>query len=37
MTLNVAVSYAAQGIRCNAICPGGTKTGMLQQRSPARR
>jgi NAD(P)-dependent dehydrogenase (short-subunit alcohol dehydrogenase family) len=29
MTLNVAVSYAAQGIRCNAICPGGTKTGML--------
>ena len=28
MTRNVAVSYASMGIRCNAILPGGTRTGM---------
>jgi NAD(P)-dependent dehydrogenase (short-subunit alcohol dehydrogenase family) len=35
MTLNVAVSYGAQGIRCNAICPGGTKTGMQHNAAGA--
>jgi NAD(P)-dependent dehydrogenase (short-subunit alcohol dehydrogenase family) len=28
LTLNIAVSYAELGIRCNAICPGGTRTAM---------
>lgn len=26
LTTNVAVTYAAEGIRCNAICPGGIQT-----------
>jgi NAD(P)-dependent dehydrogenase (short-subunit alcohol dehydrogenase family) len=29
MTKNVAIQYAGKGIRCNAVCPGATDTGML--------
>lgn len=29
MTKNVAIQYAGKGIRCNAICPGPTDTGMM--------
>jgi NAD(P)-dependent dehydrogenase (short-subunit alcohol dehydrogenase family) len=28
LTQNVAGTYGAQGIRCCAVCPGGTETGM---------
>lgn len=30
LTKNVAYSYAKRGIRCNAVCPGGVKTAMIQ-------
>jgi len=29
MTKNIAIQYAGKGIRCNAICPGPTDTGMM--------
>lgn len=29
MTKNVAIQYSGKGIRCNAICPGPTDTGMM--------
>lgn len=28
LTQNVAATYGSQGIRCCAVCPGGTETGM---------
>jgi meso-butanediol dehydrogenase / (S,S)-butanediol dehydrogenase / diacetyl reductase len=28
---SVAVDYGAQGVRVNAVCPGGTRTRMLQE------
>jgi NAD(P)-dependent dehydrogenase (short-subunit alcohol dehydrogenase family) len=31
MTKNVAIQYAGKGIRCNAICPGPTDTGMMNE------
>src|SRR5262249_54078268 len=41
LTRSVAVAYAAQGIRCNAVCPGDMDTPMLADyfdaaRDPAR-
>jgi NAD(P)-dependent dehydrogenase (short-subunit alcohol dehydrogenase family) len=30
LTRNTAWMYAARGIRCNAICPGGTKTNIAE-------
>jgi len=30
LTLNTAWMYATKGIRCNAICPGGTKTNIAE-------
>jgi NAD(P)-dependent dehydrogenase (short-subunit alcohol dehydrogenase family) len=29
LTKQVAVDYASQNIRCNAVCPGGTRTEMM--------
>jgi len=36
LTLNTAWMYATQGIRCNAICPGGTKTNIADSMTPSR-
>ena len=30
MTRNMAMQFAAEGIRINAVCPGGTKTPMIE-------
>ena len=30
LTRNTAWMYAKQGIRCNAICPGGTRTNIAE-------
>ena len=30
MTRNMAMQFAAEGIRVNAVCPGGTKTPMIE-------
>jgi NAD(P)-dependent dehydrogenase (short-subunit alcohol dehydrogenase family) len=30
LTRNTALMYASQGIRCNAICPGGTRTNIAE-------
>jgi 2-keto-3-deoxy-L-fuconate dehydrogenase len=35
MTRSVAADFAAQGIRCNAICPGTVETPSLEQRMRA--
>jgi len=35
LTRSIAQDYAAQGIRCNAVCPGGTDTPMLWKASRA--
>ena len=32
LTRSVAADFAAQGIRCNAICPGTVETPSLEQR-----
>ena len=32
LTKSVAADYVAQGIRCNAICPGTVESPSLQQR-----
>jgi NAD(P)-dependent dehydrogenase (short-subunit alcohol dehydrogenase family) len=29
LTKNIAIQYAGKGIRCNAVCPGPTMTGMM--------
>jgi NAD(P)-dependent dehydrogenase (short-subunit alcohol dehydrogenase family) len=34
LTRNTAWMYAARGIRCNAICPGGTKTNIGETMPP---
>jgi NAD(P)-dependent dehydrogenase (short-subunit alcohol dehydrogenase family) len=36
LTRNTAWIYAGQGIRCNAICPGGTKTNIAETMPPER-
>jgi NAD(P)-dependent dehydrogenase (short-subunit alcohol dehydrogenase family) len=35
LTKNVAWQYAHQGIRCNAVCPGGVSTNMDSRRDDA--
>ena len=35
MTKNVAIQYAGTGIRCNAVCPGPTKTGIFDKDNTA--
>ncbi len=32
LTQNIAVTHGPRGIRCNAICPGSTETGIQQTR-----
>jgi NAD(P)-dependent dehydrogenase (short-subunit alcohol dehydrogenase family) len=34
LTKNIAVQYAGTNIRCNAVCPGPTDTGMLKDGEP---
>jgi NAD(P)-dependent dehydrogenase (short-subunit alcohol dehydrogenase family) len=36
LTRNTAWMYATKGIRCNAICPGGTKTNIAETMTPSR-
>ena len=36
LTRNTAWMYATKGIRCNAICPGGTKTNIAETMTPDR-
>ncbi len=36
LTRNTAWMYAGKGIRCNAICPGGTKTNIAETMTPDR-
>jgi NAD(P)-dependent dehydrogenase (short-subunit alcohol dehydrogenase family) len=36
LTRNTAWMYAQRGIRCNAICPGGTKTNIAETMPPDR-
>ncbi len=36
LTRNTAWMYATKGIRCNAICPGATKTNIGETMSPER-
>ena len=36
LTKNTAWMYAPKGIRCNAICPGGTKTNIGESMTPDR-
>ena len=36
MTRNMAMQFAAEGIRVNAVCPGGTKTPMIEATTPTR-
>lgn len=35
LTKSVAIDYVAQGVRCNAICPGTVETPSLQERLSA--
>ena len=34
LTKNIGVQYAGTGIRCNAVCPGPTRTAMLNDCEP---
>jgi hypothetical protein len=34
LTYSVAIDYASQGIRCNAVCPGTIQTPMVGTRPP---
>lgn len=34
LTKNIAIQYAGTRIRCNAVCPGGTSTDMLDSSAP---
>jgi NAD(P)-dependent dehydrogenase (short-subunit alcohol dehydrogenase family) len=36
LTRNTAWMYAGKGIRCNAICPGGTNTNIAETMTPER-
>jgi NAD(P)-dependent dehydrogenase (short-subunit alcohol dehydrogenase family) len=36
LTRNTAWMYAMQGLRCNAICPGGTRTNIAETMPPER-
>ncbi len=36
LTRNTAWIYATKGIRCNAICPGGTSTNIGETMAPDR-
>lgn len=36
LTRNTAWMYATRGVRCNAICPGGTKTNIGETMTPDR-
>jgi NAD(P)-dependent dehydrogenase (short-subunit alcohol dehydrogenase family) len=36
LTRNTAWMYAARGVRCNAICPGGTRTNIGETMTPER-
>lgn len=36
LTKNTAWFYATQGIRCNAICPGGVETNIMDSVDPSR-
>ena len=36
LTRNTAWMYAARGVRCNAICPGGTRTNIGETMAPER-
>jgi NAD(P)-dependent dehydrogenase (short-subunit alcohol dehydrogenase family) len=36
LTRNTAWMYAQRGVRCNAICPGGTKTNIGESMAPDR-
>ena len=31
LTKSIAIDYAAEGIRCNAVCPGITDTSLLRE------
>jgi NAD(P)-dependent dehydrogenase (short-subunit alcohol dehydrogenase family) len=35
LTQSIAAAYGERGIRCNAICPGGTATGMAHTKAGA--
>lgn len=35
LTYSIAIDYAQQGIRCNAVCPGTIETPMVGARTPA--
>jgi NAD(P)-dependent dehydrogenase (short-subunit alcohol dehydrogenase family) len=36
LTRNTAWMYATQGVRCNAICPGATRTNIAESMTPER-
>lgn len=36
LTRNTAWVYAKQGVRCNAVCPGGVRTNIVESMAPER-